>query len=136
MNWSTLASVRLFFVICLVGLLGGCAAGINHLPTVISPIALTAQRQVVTLEKTVDLKLGTGYTRTIKQGSQWERIGSVAQGDVFKSHDGIFTVEGAHVHEAYLVVNSQSLVGFYLPAERGFVPCSEKPQISLSVNPK
>ena len=28
------------------------------------------------------------------------------------------TVEGSHIHEAYIVVTERSLVGFYLPVER------------------
>ena len=33
-----------------------------------------------------------------------------------------FTVEGAHVHEAYLVIAGEKLVGFYLPVESSFAP--------------
>jgi hypothetical protein len=35
----------------------------------------------------------------------------------------VFTIEGAHIHEAYLVVDAgDQLVGFYLPAEQAFSP--------------
>ncbi|QJE00375.1 hypothetical protein HH212_10360 [Massilia forsythiae] len=34
----------------------------------------------------------------------------------------MFTLEGAHIHEAYLVIRDDTLVGFHLPAEAGFSP--------------
>ena len=47
-----------------------------------------------------------------------------AQGEVYKSRDQVLTVEGYHVHEAYLVVASDELMGFYLPVEHNFAPIS------------
>jgi hypothetical protein len=32
----------------------------------------------------------------------WARVGRAEQGEVFKPVNGVFTIEGAHVHEAYL----------------------------------
>jgi hypothetical protein len=34
----------------------------------------------------------------------------------------VFTLEGANIHEAWLVIRGAALVGFYLPAERAFSP--------------
>jgi len=39
-------------------------------------------------------------------------------------------VEGAHVHEAYLVVAGDRLVGFYLPVEKAYSPATP---VSLKV---
>ena len=72
------------------------------------------------LGKSVNIQFDTGYTRQVKQDSQWVRIGSIAQGDIYKPHQDVFTLEGAHIHEAYWVVKSGLLVGFYLPFEQGF----------------
>ena len=74
----------------------------------------------VKLSKSLDIKFDTGYARQVKQDSQWVRIGSIAQGDVYKPHQDVFTLEGAHIHEAYWVVKNSLLVGFYLPFEQGF----------------
>ena len=66
-----------------------------------------------------------GYQRTIRKGSVWTRVGRVSQGEVYKPVDQVFTVEGTHVHEAYLVLDGDRVVGFYLPVERAFAPAPE-----------
>ena len=45
--------------------------------------------------------------------------------------DGPFTVEGANVHEAYLVLSGNVLVGFFLPVEGAFVDA--KPTVVLKL---
>lgn len=74
----------------------------------------------LTLAATVPLRLATGYERTLKQGSQWTRVGQVPEGEVLRPFQHVLTVEGSHIHEAWLVVRGGLLVGFYLPAERAF----------------
>jgi hypothetical protein len=71
-----------------------------------------------------------GYSRTLPQGSVWDLRGGLPEGAVYRRVDGIFTVEGTHVHEAYLVINANRLVGFYLPVERSYSPL---PPVSLSI---
>ena len=48
--------------------------------------------------------------------------GTAEQGNVYRPVGDVFTVEGAHIHEGWLVVRDGILVGFYLPAERGYFP--------------
>ena len=62
----------------------------------------------------------SGYRNLIKQGSKWRFVGRTPHGDVFRPVDGVFTVNGANVHEAYLVMAEGYLVGFYLPGEGAF----------------
>jgi hypothetical protein len=59
--------------------------------------------------------------RTLRSGSRWTLVGGIAQGLVYRPDGGVLTVEGANVHEAYLVVSGTELVGFYLPVEKAFV---------------
>ncbi|XLZ69526.1 hypothetical protein ABT364_23785 [Massilia sp. SR12] len=108
-------------------LLCGCA--VVHQPTSMTPVVAESR---LTLAATVPLRLETGYQRTLLQGSQWTRVGQVAQGDVLRPYQHVLTVEGSHIHEAWLVVNDGKLVGFYLPAEGAFSP--QKP-VPLSFNP-
>jgi hypothetical protein len=98
--------------------LSGCA--VQHSPTQLAALPPTQQARPCVLLAPVEIRLATGYARSLKQGSAWQPVGSTAQGMVFRPLDDAFTVEGAHVHEAYLVVQEGQLVGFYLPAERGF----------------
>jgi hypothetical protein len=104
--------------ILLAVFLHGCAA-VQHTPAQLQPLSATfpAGRQVLARE--VQLQLDTGYSRTLKPGSEWQPVGSLPQGTVYSPVNDVFTLEGAHIHEAYLVVQGQELVGFYLPAERG-----------------
>jgi hypothetical protein len=76
-------------------------------------------------------RANTGFHRDIAAGSRWQLAGRIAQGDVYQAVGNVFTVEGAHIHEAYLVVDNQAVVGFYLPAERGFSPLKQHSAISL-----
>lgn len=110
-----------------VALLCGCA--VAHQPASMTPVAAENR---LTLAAAVQLRLETGYERTLKQGSQWTRVGQVPQGDVLRPYQHVLTVEGSHIHEAWLVVNDGKLVGFYLPAEASFSP--QKP-VPLSFNP-
>lgn len=100
----------------LAAILSGCAA-VAHQPATMTPIA---DGDRLTLASEVSLRLATGYGRTLKQGSQWTRAGQVAQGEVLRPYQHVLTVEGSHIHEAWIVVKNGNLVGFYLPAERAF----------------
>ena len=113
--------------------LAGCASNVTQFPTEFTPAAVAEPHTLKTLAKQVDIKLDTGYSRSLKRGSQWTRIGTVAQGDVCKPYMDVFTLEGAHIHEAYLVISGGYLVGFYLPVERSFSPL--KKSIPFAINP-
>jgi hypothetical protein len=110
-------------------LLAGCAASVTFTPAEMTATPGQAPRS---LSKPVEIVLDTGYSRTLAVGSQWLRVGSIAQGEVYKSHGSVFTLEGKHVHEAYLVADGNLLVGFYLPVERGFSPLIKKIPIALN----
>jgi hypothetical protein len=85
-----------------------------------------------TLTSEADFHVGTGYSRTLREGTKWELYGVIGAGEVYRSPDQTLTVEGYNVHEAYPVVKEESLVGVYLPVEKTFTPVSKK--ISLSMN--
>ena len=109
--------------------LAGCA--VQQTATQIVPLAAEQEAQQRTLAQALELQLDTGYKRSLKQGSRWTHIGRVQQGEVYKPYQDVFTLEGAHVHEAYLVVDNGVLVGFYLPAERAYSPLGQRPSITL-----
>jgi hypothetical protein len=109
-------------------LLAGCA--VSQQPVQFSPLTDVQQKSVAS---TVEVKLNTGYQRLVKAGSRWQRVGQIQQGLVYKPYQDVFTVEGKHIHEAWLVVRDErTLVGFYLPAEHTFSPLD--PVVSISLN--
>ena len=100
-----------------------CAFDVAHVsyhPTDLTPQPKSGKS--MTLKE--EVKIGgapCGYSRVLQSGSNWDLIGSIPEGNVYKPREQVLTVECSNVYEAYLVCVSQSLVGFYLPVEHGFV---------------
>jgi hypothetical protein len=112
--------------------LAACAPEIVRQPTQLTPVIEQPAGVIEILEDAL-IPVGPGYERVISRGSVWISIGRSLEGEVFKPVDRVFTVEGAHVHEAYLVLDGERLVGFYLPVERSFSPASGGPDTRLSI---
>jgi hypothetical protein len=118
---------------CLLPLLiASCAASVTHVPADMTSVPEASRKIIFQIDRKIDIQLDTGYSRSLKAGSEWTHVGRIRQGDVCKPHDGIFTLEGTHVHEAWLVVADGRLTGFYLPVERGFSPITGTNEVSLS----
>lgn len=114
------------------GLLAGCAAEVARLPTA-APTAPVAggHPELIELARPVLVKTDTGYDRTLAAGTRWRLAGVTAQGAVYRAMQGVFTLEGANIHEAYLVLRGEELVGFYLPVERAYSPLRESIRLSF-----
>lgn len=110
-------------------MVAGCAADVARQP---AALAEATERTVATVDADVAIQLDTHYQRALKRGSRWAPVGRLPQGTVYRPVDSTLTIEGANVHEAYIVVDGGRLVGFYLPAERAFAPLSVKPAIRLA----
>jgi len=104
----------------LAATLGGCAAEVQRASTSFEPPQSGQQQRQLRVRDAVTVTLGTGYSRSIS--GNWGYAGSTPQGEVYRPVDRVFTIEGANTHEAYLVMNSGKLVGFYLPGEGAFAP--------------
>ena len=92
---------------------------------------VATQLERVRVASTVDVKLSTGYSRKVTGGSVWKPVGQLPQGLVFRPVGSEFTIVGRQIHEAYLVVNENRLVGFYLPGESHFSPLEPSQPITL-----
>jgi hypothetical protein len=97
------------------------------------PATLTATvaGQIFEVQQDVDIVLDSGYGRRLARGSRWAQAGTLPQGDAYKPVGGVFTVEGAHVHEAWPVMSAGEVVGFYLPVEKAIVPLASRVRIEL-----
>lgn len=124
-TWHALIAIGIAAILS-----AGCATEVPRSPTALQPIGHATSSRVIRLDRDQAVTIGTGYSRTLRQGSEWRLVGQVAQGNVFKPLNSVFTVEGAQVHEATLVVSGTSLVGFYLPVERAYVPAT--PPVTLT----
>jgi hypothetical protein len=118
---SASISARWALVAALGAGLAACAPEVVRRPTQLTP---GAQQPPAAIEMLLDVSVpvGPGYKRTLPQGSVWTSFGRIAEGEVFKPVDRVLTVEGTHVHEAYLVLDGDRLVGYYLPVEKAFAP--------------
>jgi hypothetical protein len=114
-NRKTLAALALAFA-------AGCASEVVRQPSTMTPLAAAATQPQRELAEDTTVSVSANYSRTLPRGSRWQQVGTVAEGSVYRRADGIFTVEGANVHEAYLVVAGNKLVGFYLPVEKSYAP--------------
>src|SRR5471032_2215638 len=81
-----------------------CAA-VQHTSTHFEPVAATADATQRVLAQGLEIQLDTGYRRSLKPGSHWIDAGHVPQGEVYKPYKDVLTLEGAQIHEAYLVVD-------------------------------
>jgi hypothetical protein len=102
--------------------LAACAAEVVRRPTELT--AAPAPKAYV-LGTSVEITLDSKYRRHLGAGTELAEIGSVREGRVLKPVNAVLTVEGAHMHEAYAVVQGDRLVGFYLPVEKSFSPLSQ-----------
>lgn len=103
----------------------GCAFDIVHIDQI--PVQYekkNAQKSDFKLQDEVNVSLGTGYSRTLNKGTEWHYVGTISQGDIFKTNDQILTVEGSNIFEAFIVVSDKKLVGFFLPVEEMYSPLS------------
>lgn len=104
--------------------LGGCAGEIVRRPVEVSPIDQQTSKKYISTQQ-VSINLDSGYRRTIEAGAEFVGTGKIKEGVVLKPTNTVFTIEGAHMHEAYPVLEAGRIVGFYLPVERAFSPLSQ-----------
>lgn len=114
----------------IAALASGCATEIQRMP-----VTLTAARPGMegthTVERAVPVRSTSGYERPIPAGSKWHNVGSIPQGDVYRRSDDVYVVEGAHIHEAFIVVRDNQVIGFYLPVEKSFSPTASAAPITF-----
>jgi hypothetical protein len=113
-------------------LLAGCAPEVVRQPAQLTAVTGQSESAIEVLQD-ASLSVGPGYQRVIARGSVWTSVGRTAQGEVFKPVGRVFTVEGTHIYEAYLVLDGDRVVGFYLPVERAFSPPPDGRETKLSI---
>lgn len=92
-----------FFAVVSVGL-SACAPEVVRRPAQLVPTG--GSSDTIEILEDASVAVGPGYRRVISRGSVWNRVGHTGEGDVYKRVDGVFTAEGAQIHEAYLVLSS------------------------------
>jgi hypothetical protein len=106
-----------------------CMPGVPQIKT--NFVSVQGEKDVVEMSKDISINLPTGYSRTLLRGSKWEHYGIVPEGKVYRPLNQTFTIEGTHIHEAYIVESQGMLVGFYLPVEGSFSSLEKKIMLSI-----
>lgn len=114
-------------------LLAACASEVHRIPVEFSSSDPGANLRLV-LNQSVEVVLDSRYRRSIREGTEFVEAGVIKQGKILKPVNATLTVEGAHMHEAYPVLEGARIVGFYLPVERAFAPLSRT--VSVTLTPK
>ncbi|WP_230958993.1 hypothetical protein [Burkholderia stagnalis] len=109
--------------------LAGCAPAIVAEDAHLVAPATGLPNRVVQQEAIIHLS--TGFDRRIAAGTQWRFVGTLPQGRVFRAVNKVFAIVGRQEHEAYLVLDDNRLVGFYLPGVAHFSPLD--PPVSLQL---
>ena len=124
---------RMALVVGILGLfLSACAFDLAHVTyTAATFQPMQNSTRTIVLSAEVPLTDTPCYSRTLRKTTRWNQVGTIAEGDVLRSKDQVLTLECSNIHEAYLVMSGNKLIGFFLPFEKGFVPHS--PPIELPV---
>lgn len=124
-----------FLMYCLfIILFVGCAFDLVHVKQIPTQLdSMQFKKQSWKLVNDINIKLGTGYSRQLKSGTNWDYVGKIEHGDVYKTKDQILTIEGSNIFEAYIVVSEDKIVGFYLPVEKTYSPLSSPQEVQIEV---
>ena len=108
-----LLTKRLGIVLIMVGLFcSACAFDLAHVTytaTRFQPTPDSTRRLVLADE--VSLTQTPCFSRSLRKTTRWDQMGTIAEGDVLRSKDQVLTLECSNVHEAYLVLSGDTLVG-------------------------
>jgi hypothetical protein len=111
---------KLARTLILLLVLTACATEVIRapVPAAFTPLAPGTPRPELQLAEDAQVPVSQDLVRILPRGSRWQLAGTVAEGSVYRRVDGVFTVEGDRLHEAWLVLAGNRLVGYYLPVER------------------
>jgi hypothetical protein len=88
----------------------------------LSPKPAATAVQEIRLQTAAAFRMAVGPGSVLPAGSRWRAVGSLAQGTVYRPLNQVVLLEGQRVDEAWPVVQSGRLQGFFLPAEARFAP--------------
>jgi hypothetical protein len=108
-----------------------CASPVAMRPVALVTSSNPVRAEVVRLVSDVEIEPDSGYSRSLPSGYKLAPAGAIGEGEVYRPTEGVLTVEGAHMHEAWLVIRQGRLVGFFLPVEKSFVSLSKTQPIQL-----
>jgi len=117
-------------------LLGAClTVGFTTKVQLAPKPAAAAAVQEIRLQTAATFRMTIGPSAMLPAGSRWRAAGSLAQGTVYRPLNRVVLLEGYRVDEAWPVVQSGQLQGFFLPAEARFAPVRHAVPLPLADMP-
>lgn len=121
------------FAACVLGLSGGCSTQSHQVPSVISVSELDDGRYL--LAQSIEIQAKNAKSTVLRRGTIWERVGTIAEGNVFSTKDQLVIVNSFNVHEADIVARDGYIVGYYLKVPQAFLAVDPVPvQLELQAN--
>ncbi len=99
-------------VLWLVVFLFSCAAQQVQLKSSLIPSKDTSPKYV--LEENVTIKAPNAAATTLKAGTSWLIVGELDEGIVYRTKDQVVIVNSFNVHEGFIVIKNDNVVGYYL----------------------
>lgn len=97
------------------------------------PAASTAQD--IRVQTAAPFRMTIGAGAVLPAGSRWRATGALAQGTVYRPLSAVVMLEGPRVNEAWPVIKTGLLQGFFLPAEARFAPVRHAVPLALGDGP-
>jgi len=113
-------------------IVSGCAFDLVHIQQVpVAQTTISADKPSWRLGADISLIPARGNKIKLKGGTAWHYVCTIEQGDVYKTKDQIVSVRASNIYEAYIVISSAKMMGFYLPLEKTFSPLREPTPIVM-----
>jgi hypothetical protein len=125
-----------FGIVLLCTFFLGCAFDVAHIQYRQSQFTPVPEfPKYIVMKDSVEITEGpcAYYSRKLRQGTTWDFVGTIPEGEIYKPRDQVLTIEASHVYEAYLVLSNDSLIGFYLPVEGSFAALPSPRKLPIEV---
>ncbi|OQA33300.1 MAG: hypothetical protein BWY57_01302 [Betaproteobacteria bacterium ADurb.Bin341] len=113
------------FTLALTFILCACASEVVRHSSSLSPQVTSPTSRWVLLSDAA-IEADSSYNRIIPGNTEFVHIGTLPEGKVLKPTNTVLTIEGKHMHEVYIVIKNNVLIGFYMPVEKSFAPLTKK----------
>lgn len=123
--------LRLPLLVALALLFAGCAFDIVHLKQLPIDFQPTEQSRSFKLREYAEVRIATPFPVHLRSGTSWMLVGTTEKGEVYDTKDQVLAVEGSNMHEAYLILSGETVVGFLLKVERTFCPASRPVKLNI-----
>lgn len=97
------------------------SCAVQHQPLSAAMVPTETPETKWVLQEKVRLKVSGAESVTLRAGTEWRVVGSIPQGAVCRSRDQVVVLNSFNVHEGFIVIDDNQVIGCYIPATKTFV---------------